>query len=297
VSLEAILAHWNLVHAKAEEIHQSTWVVDEQYILKSGTNLQWMNTSSELIHALSDQGLPVASIVRTEDGNDFIAIDGTYYMMTSKLEGEHIADIYAKDHKNAAYTLGTITARLHMVFVHIQHTLPCYDNDYNAEISGWVKQTLREHTNNLLPLEQIDSCMLELARIYPALPRQLIHRDLHLENLLFKGDQLTGYIDFDLGQINARIFDICYLTLSFLIGNFENKEKSIQWFEILEQLISGYDSVLPLSQLEKDAIPIMMLTIELLFVAHFTKENDPILAKSAASMFTWLWDNRNSIIV
>lgn len=89
--------------------------------------------------------------------------------------------------------------------------------------------------------------------------------------------QLTGYNDFDLGQINARVFDICYLAISFLVGNIR----------------SGYDSKLPLSELEKNALPVMMMSIELLFVAYFMKQNDSDNAETAAVMFMWLWENHH----
>jgi hypothetical protein len=40
--------------------------------------------------------------------------------------------------------------------------------------------------------------------------------------LLVEDNVLTGCIDFDLSQINARIFDVCYMTSGFLIDNIDD---------------------------------------------------------------------------
>lgn len=62
--VRTILANWNLSDARTERIHDTTWEIDEQYILKAGTNLQWMHNSSVIINALTKHGLPVARIIK-----------------------------------------------------------------------------------------------------------------------------------------------------------------------------------------------------------------------------------------
>lgn len=49
-----------------------------------------------------------------------------------------------------------------------------------------------------------------LRRDYKTLPRQLIHRDMHTSNLLYRNGMFS-FIDFDMSQRNVRIFDIVYL--------------------------------------------------------------------------------------
>ena len=39
--------------------------------------------------------------------------------------------------------------------------------------------------------------MHALSRKRHPLPRQIIHRDMHLSNLIFKDDKLEGFIDFE----------------------------------------------------------------------------------------------------
>ena len=48
---------------------------------------------------------------------------------------------------------------------------------------------------------------------------------------------------------------------------------------------------------EKKAIPIMMVAIEMLFVAYFTNLNDKDCADGAAEMLIWLWENKGRIIL
>ena len=36
------------------------------------------------------------------------------------------------------------------------------------------------------------------------LPRQIIHRDMHLSNVIFKDDKLEGFIDFEILENNVK---------------------------------------------------------------------------------------------
>lgn len=114
--------------------------------------------------------------------------------------------------------------------------------------------------------------------------------------MLFENNLLTGYIDFDLSQINARIFDLCYMSLNFLIGNTDDPLKTSKWFEITNNIIKGYNSITPLSTNEKEAIPVMMISIEMLFVAYFANNNDIECTNGAAKMLLWLWKNKGKIV-
>ena len=105
--------------------------------------------------------------------------------------------------------IGKVIARLHNAFRICQDKISVYDNNFYKEIDGWVSQTFRDKNITSVPTEILEECVSKLKNIYPKLPRQLIHRDTHMENMLFENNILTGYIDFDLSQINARIFDLC----------------------------------------------------------------------------------------
>jgi len=85
-----------------------------------------------------------------------------------------------------------------------------------------------------------------------ALPRGIIHADLFPNNVLFVGDQLTGLIDFYFACEDILAYDIgiCLNSWCFEADGSFNMTKS-------RALISGYQSVRPLSDQEKQAIPVL----------------------------------------
>lgn len=292
-----ILTNWGILNESVKQIYSSAWEIGDKYILKTGTNFDWLKSNLSLIKVLADFNIPVASIIKTIDGADYIIKDDTYYFLSKKIKGEHIKDIYGEDYKELSLLIGQVISRLHIGFQKCQEILPCRDNNFYEEITGWVLNTIKDKEVITIPKHILNECISELKAVYPKLPRQLIHRDIHLNNMLFENKALTGYIDFDLSQIDARIFDLCYMTLSFLIDNINDDSKTTKWFEIAHNIVEGYSMNIPLTQEEKKAIPIIMMTIEVLFVAYFTNENNKECADGAAEILIWLWNNKERIIL
>lgn len=295
MTLNNILENWNLSRQPVRQIYKSCWQVGDSYILKTGTDLQQLERNLNMILLLSEQKLPVATVLPARSGKAYIIEKNSYYFVSRKLNGEHITDIYAGDYEETAYLLGTVTAGLHAAFRECQEKLPCYSNNFYEEMNGWVRQTLQNNNRDNGTIQILEECSNLLSELYPQLPRQLIHRDLHLGNLLLEGSRLTGYIDFDLSQINARIFDLCYLSLSFLVGRTEDRAAAEKWFVILRKLIEGYQTKFLLTEVEKAAIPVMMAAIELLFVAYFLKENQVKLAEGSEKLLLWIWEHREEL--
>jgi Ser/Thr protein kinase RdoA (MazF antagonist) len=295
IELNKALQHWNISSENIKQIYSSAWQIGDKYILKTGNNIDNLINNLTIIKALSEQKIPVAEIIQTAKGEDYILDGNTYFFLSKRIAGEHIADIYADDYQEMAYIIGRILGKLHLSFRVCQDKISFYDNNFYEEINGWVLQTLQHKNISYVPEALLKECVSKLENLYPKLPRQLIHRDIHLGNMLFKDNTLTGYIDFDLSQINARIFDLCYMLLGFLIDNTENEDKTTKWFEILHRLVSGYSSILQLTVEEKAAVPIIMLSIELLFVAYFESMDDSTRAAGSAKILIWLWKNQEKL--
>lgn len=295
MEIREILINWDISNEKIKQIHASAWQVGDRYILKTGNNFSWLNNNISIIKALAEENMPVATITKTKDGLEYIIEDNNYFFLSKKIHGEHIKDIYTDSYKDLSYMIGEVIGRLHIAFQKCQEEIPCFDNNFYDEIVGWVSQTFRDKNITTVSADILEGCISQLGVIYPKLPRQLIHRDIHLENMLFQNHVLTGYIDFDLSQINARIFDLCYMSLSFLIGNVNDKNKTEKWLEILHNIVEGYNSIIPLTPDEKIAIPTMMVAIEMLFVAYFANKNEKEYANGSAEMLVWLWENKEKI--
>lgn len=155
-------------------------------------------------------------------------------------------------------------------------------------MNGWVRENLERTDGKYISQEEYGKVVSRLAELYHELPVQLIHRDVHFGNFLFSEGKFSGYIDFDLSQRNIRIFDLCY----FLLGLLSEEEKlqvtEGEWFDFLKFVFQGYENTLPLTEVEKKAVPYVMECIELLFVAWFDSEEDLLCAGDAYRIYEFV---------
>lgn len=107
--------------------------------------------------------------------------------------------------------------------------------------------------------------------LYPQLPRQIIHRDPNPGNVICT-DKKWGFIDFELSERNARIFDPCYAATAILSETFSNDNR--KWLERYRNIIRGYDSVGKLSETERQAIPYVILANQLVCVPWFSEQDN-----------------------
>ncbi len=147
-----------------------------------------------------------------------------------------------------------------------------------------------------LSASEIEEAIRQLAEVYRELPKQLIHRDVHLGNFLFEDKQFTGYIDFDLSQSNIRIFDICYFLLGIRTKEDSNRVNQEDWFRIVGQVIEGYDSLIQLEEVERHSFACVMKNIELLFVAYFLGIGDEKQARDSADLYRFVCNNEENIM-
>lgn len=68
------------------------------------------------------------------------------------------------------------------------------------------------------------------------------------------------------------------------------------WFDILKELICGYDSVNPLSEVEKRSIVYIIDSIQMIFIAWLDgKDQYRELAMTNRAMLVWLYHHREKI--
>lgn len=81
------------------------------------------------------------------------------------------------------------------------------------------------------------------------------------------GLNLSEFIDFDLSQINIRIFDVCYFALALLMEATGDETKEEKWFVILKKLFLGYKKNNEFVSQEVESAVCVMKCIEILFIA------------------------------
>ena len=129
--------------------------------------------------------------------------DGRYYMLTKKLPGNKETDIRQE---GMAVKMGEILGRLHLAFQKCGDRLEFCDNSLLDEMNGWIAESLLR--GRVAGGGELRRAVSHLQEGYEALPRQLIHRDVHFGNFLFDQGEFSGYIDFDLESEKTSVFSI-----------------------------------------------------------------------------------------
>lgn len=283
--IEQILPSWGIEHKHLLQIYPSVWEVNHSNVIKIYNDKNQLERNIKILTILSDCNIPVAEIVLAKTGEKYVAHENAYFLMSKKLQGSNISDI--RD-EATAHKMGCAMAQLHRAFLKCEKEIKFWDNSLLKEMKGWIREILINNNWQLVNQEEYLKVVETLDTMYKHLPKQLIHRDVHFGNFLFFEGELSGYIDFDLSQRNIRIFDICYFLTGLLAEETEDTYTKTEWIANVKSVVMGYESIISLSATEKDAIPCVMESIEILFVAYYISMKDMKCANDAYKVFHFI---------
>lgn len=293
--IKDILDNWNVEYKEIKQVYDTAWQVGEGYILKVYEDINMLERNIKISTILDDMNIPVGKIILTKENTTFARDEQYYYVLSEKLHGNNIVSM--KDNSKLAFQMGKIIADLHLAFKKCETQDEFWDNSLLAEMTGWVKSVLSDDGWKYVDKFRFEATVSQLEALYEKLPVQLIHRDVHFGNFLFNKGEFSGYIDFDLSQRNIRIFDLCY----FMLGLLSEKEKLVitneEWFRILKDVFEGYQNAIKLLEEEKQAVPYVMKSIELLFVACFLEQEDFKFVENAVKIFEFVDKNTDKIVL
>lgn len=289
-----ILKEWNIEDEKVVNICNSTWDISDKYILKAYDELDMIERNIQIVSILSTMNIPVSKIINTKDNKKYVTFNNKYYLLTLKVKGENISNV--QQNKNLIYELGEIIGHIHLALKECENKITFWDNSLLKEIQGWVKDELIKDNWKLISKEEYSNIAYKLEKVYDELPKQLIHRDMHLGNFLFDEGNFSGYIDFDLSQKNIRIFDICYFLLGIVLDDKDNLLDINDWLLYVNNIIKSYNEYIKITKTEKNSIPIIMCSIELIFIAYFISENNIDYAKNSIKILKYIEKYENDII-
>ena len=267
-----ILKHWNLDSETITDIYydgtgnknDSACYVGEGFVLKYTANLGKLKNHIEVSKAIESIGLLSAAPVATNHGQEYIQDGELYFYVTKRLSGTQMVSHRFGD--GDARFVGEIIGQLHLALSRVETCVS--EADLLATVKDWAlpgaKQALG--LTDAFCKEYLDTFSV----LYPKLPRQIIHRDPNPGNIICNQDQ-WGFIDFDLAERNARIYDPCYAATAVLSESF-GKDND-QWLEIYRNIICGYDSVVHLTDNERKAIPYIILVNQFVCVAWFAEQD------------------------
>ncbi|MGL4760857.1 MAG: helix-turn-helix domain-containing protein [Sarcina sp.] len=279
----------------------NVWDINNKYIFKIGKDIAGLRGEIALTKELKKVGLKAKYPIQTKGGEDFIIIDDRFYIVTNKIEG-HITsseERYGENRTKIAREYGGAIGKLHKGLIKVEEALDIDDTNMLSVVVDYAmpktKQVM-EQWGCPLPEEFYNEYIEEFSKLYEKLPKQLIHRDANPSNIIYDKEQVTGFVDFDLNERNVRLFDPCYCATGILSEVGENKEGFEKWPEILNGIIKGYDEIMELTEEEKQAIPYVIYSIQIIFIAWLIdNEKYKDCALQNRKMLVWMWENRENL--
>lgn len=277
--IKEIITKYGIITGYMEQIYDTTWQIGDNYVLKVYDDINMIERNTKILDILAQMGIPVGKIIRTRNGENYTADEKHYYLLSQKLQGSNIVNV--RQELGIAVQMGEIIANLHLAFQKCEEQEEFWNNSLLEEMNGWIKDTFENNDWKDIGREKFEQIVSKLEQLYSKLPVQLIHRDVHFGNFLFCNEDFSGYIDFDLSQRNIRIFDLCYFLLGLLSERDKTEITDVEWFDFIKDVFKGYGSKIKIIKEEKMAVPYVMESIELLFIAYFLSVQDRVCAENA----------------
>jgi homoserine kinase type II len=125
-------------------------------------------------------------------------------------------------------------------------------------VDGWgpLARSCGDGLDSIAPglCARIAQELAAIAADWPAdLPHCVIHADLFPDNVLMLGDEVTGLIDFYFSCTDIRAYDLAIMHGAWCFDATGAQYRA----EAGHALIAGYQSVLPLSEAERAAFPLL----------------------------------------
>ena len=200
---------------------------------------------------LAERGIPVPDPAPNRNGDILHGLNGKPAAVVNKLEGK---SQLAPMNVHCA-GVGGMLARMHLAGADYNRSQP------NLRGLPWWNETVPV----VLPYLTLDQAALirsELAfqnhtaasSAYAALPRGPVHADLFRDNVMFNGEDLTGFFDFYFAGVDTWLFDLAVCLNDWCIDLSSGRHEA----ERAKAMIDAYQQVRPLSSAERQMLPAMM---------------------------------------
>ena len=281
----------DVIYGESGEISDTAKYVGEDHVIKYTNNLGNVLKTINISKALENVGLASLTVIPTKDGREYVENGELYFFVSKRVKGEGIlaSHVYLDDYEKKARFIGEIVGQLDLALEKID--IEVEEMDLLARVRDWALPALKDVIG--MDEEAIKKYLQAMNRLYPKLPRQIIHRDPNPSNIIVSGDK-WGFIDFDLSERNVRIYDPCYAATAILSETYEegNEEKLKKWIAVMKEIAYGYDAVVSLSDEEKEAIPYIILSNQFIATAWFAgKEKFQSIFEVNVKMTNWILHN------
>lgn len=273
--LSAILENYNIADKSIKDVYynnsgrrnENAFYIGEDYVIKVNRDLGRMKKQIELAGVMKSNELYAVEIIPTISGTEFVKANNLYFYLTNRIQGKHINphDFYESKDYRLAQIVGENIAKLHLGL----ETIEAVVDEVNV-FENVVKWALPKAKQFIDIPEHIEKSYSDLfGAIYDFLPKQIIHRDINPGNIIVNAEGI-GFIDFELSERNMRIYDVCYATTAILSETVSNIDAFNKWIDIYRNIVYGYDKVLNMTEDEKQSLPYVILSNQLVCIAYFS---------------------------
>ena len=204
----------------------------------------------ELMAQLNKSKIDCPRPLRNQNGNYLIKLKNKSACVVSFLEGKDKKKLSLKN----CYEIGQMIAQMHL----FTRRMRLYrKNSMNIKNLDPLVKSIKFKSKKFNNLEKfLKNNFKDITRKWPKkLPNGIIHGDLFIDNIFFKKNKISGYIDFYFACNDFLMYEIaiCINALCFDKKNNKfifNKKKS-------QNLIRGYSKIRRLSDKEKKSLNVL----------------------------------------
>ncbi len=201
-----------------------------------------------LLDHLAAKGLPVPPAIKDRGGVEIQELNGRPACLIKFLPGISLSHPTPAQARAA----GEAMAQMHRAVADFP-----LDRPNSMGVDTW--QPLFDkcgHSLDEIAPGLYDDLGFAIARVVPAWTRNdfdrcAIHADLFPDNVLMRGDQVTGLIDFYFACTDIRVYDLAVMHSAWSFdAHGRNYDPAVG-----DALIAGYEASLPLTEVERAAFP------------------------------------------
>ena len=277
--VQGLLAHWGMEQEPVGEVYyegsgrvcENSFQIGEGHILKISALPGGLKRHIEISRALKKSGLHFSEPVPATDGSLVVRDGDIFCALCRKVPGTCLDSrkLFARGDEEEAARFGELTGKLHLALSGLDPDI-CQENRLYDSVRTWAFQEVREKVD--LPLSVVREYERNFGTVYEKLPKQIIHRNMNLSYVFLEQGRMTGISDFELSEYGIRLFDPCYGATGILTENFKDSEECIlKWLPLYRSVLRGYDSVIHLTPEERRALPYVVLSIQLICTAYFSR--------------------------
>jgi len=252
----------SLIEDGIENLNYLISTPKEKFVLRiynSKRSIEEIKKELEVLEYLDFEGIPIPEIQNNLDDSPITTFNNRYAVLFYFVGGEHpkwkpIEVALSKD-------IGIQVAKLHKV-------LQNFNKDFKTKKMKTFLINLLKKVREQEDIKKYEKYIVEIQSKYrdESFRKSIIHGDISRENILIKGNKLNSFLDFDDMHKGLLIWDVAIAVTQLFI----TKSFGIDW-RGLDAFLEGYNSILKLSEEEKDAI-FDLLIIRNIEIALITAE-------------------------